>query len=128
MDATGSRKQFSQAIHARVCHNCRSIRQDLACGLVGSVCPIETNIRDILQIAGYARGDRGQAYMRELRSTACAACEQWADQARCPADAAARCAVNRYLELVFEAIDDVQKWAPVKPAPAKPARALAAAN
>jgi hypothetical protein len=111
MDATRRQALFSRAIHSRVCHNCDELREDKVCGLAGGTCPIETNIRDILQIAGYVQGDRGQAYMRELRSTACAACERWADPSRCPADAAARCAVNRYLELVFDAIDDVAEKA-----------------
>jgi hypothetical protein len=118
MEATGKLERFSKAIHSRVCHNCDKLGEDQSCGLVESICPIETNIRDILQIAGYVQGDRGQPYIRELRSTACAACEQWADPSRCPADAAARCAVNRYLDLVFEAIDDVQEKVKVESSPA----------
>ncbi|MDD4889912.1 MAG: hypothetical protein PHU85_08260 [Phycisphaerae bacterium] len=102
-------QRYLKAIRSRVCHSCSDLMPDRICGLRERICPIEGHLRDIVQIAHCISGDRAGPYVRELRSTVCAACDHSQTSGVCPRNKRQACPMDKYFMLVFEAIADVHE-------------------
>lgn len=102
-------RRFLKAIRGRVCHNCDDLLPTKGCRRRGRGCPVDMHLRDVVRIAGAARGQTADAYALELRNTACAACGVGVRMEDCPPRRRANCAIDRYLMCVFEAIADVHE-------------------
>ena len=103
----GVQQRYLKAIHAKVCRSCSKFMPQRDCGLAGRACPVEQNIREIVQIAPYVRGPAERSYAQELRDSVCAACGS--NKGPCGVSELIDCPLDRYLATVFQAIDEVQE-------------------
>lgn len=100
-------ERYLKAIQARVCRNCVDLLSDGTCGLHERVCPVERNLREIVQIVHHVSSESIQPYIDELRRVVCNNCENEDLEGHCPLRDSAGCALDRYFIMVIEAIEDV---------------------
>ena len=99
---------FLAAIQQRVCSVCMDQRDDGSCGLHGRVCAIEKHLPAVVAALSAIDSDRMDDYVMALESQVCGQCEQ--DTAgRCALREKGDCALNAYLSLVVDAIQDVRR-------------------
>ncbi len=102
-------QRYLQAIQTRVCRNCTDLLADGTCGLHDRVCPVERNLREIVQIVHHISSESIQPYLDELRRVVCTNCENEDEAGHCSLRDDAGCALDRYFVMVIEAIEDVHE-------------------
>ena len=105
----GVEQRYLRALRSRVCLHCQDLIDGRLCGLSERACPVERNLREILQIVHHYQADTIQPYLNELRRIICSACDEQAADGRCPLRDQANCALDRYFALVLETIEDVHE-------------------
>lgn len=108
---------YMQAIRRRVCSACLDSRDDGSCGLTGRACAIETHLPGVVQAVLGTRSRRMDDYVASLRAQVCNRCEQQTPDGHCALRGATDCALDSYLYLVVEAIEEVD--GPLLPAEGK---------
>jgi hypothetical protein len=106
-DSTGRYQAFMEAIRQRVCAVCLDQRDDGACGLQGRTCAIEKHLPSVVAAVSAIESDRMDEYVQAIEAQVCAGCEEQAGHA-CALRKHGECALDTYLYLVVEAIQEVK--------------------
>jgi len=104
------------ALRERVCSVCLDRRDDGSCGLSGGhTCALEAHLPRILEVVQTVHSPRMDEYVEAIRQRVCGVCEQDA-QGGCRARNDGACALDAYLPLVVEAIEEAQRTLKERPA------------
>jgi hypothetical protein len=99
---------YHDAIMRRVCSVCLDQRADGTCGLANRTCAIEEHLPLILNAVLSVRSDRMDDYVDAIKTHVCAQCGTEDACGRCRLRDRGECALDTYLYLVVEAIEEVQ--------------------
>jgi hypothetical protein len=114
--AKAEREQgYLQALRSRVCAVCLDARDDGSCGLAGRTCAIEEHLPAIATAIAATRSRHLEDYVDAIRAEVCSRCRHQDASGICELRNAADCALESYLYLVVEAIEDVE--GPLLPMP-----------
>ena len=98
---------YREAIRRRVCSVCLDSRDDGTCGLSGRVCALETHLPQLVAILASLESPRLDDYAAAVRAQVCSRCESRQPQGTCQLREAAVCALDAYLPLVLDAVEEV---------------------
>jgi hypothetical protein len=97
------------ALRATVCSVCLDRKDDGTCGLSGGhTCGLEAHLPRILEVVETVHSSRMDEYVEAIRQRVCVVCEQEA-QGVCRLRNEGACALDTYLPLVVEAIEEAQR-------------------
>lgn len=102
---------YWDAIRRRVCGVCLDQKDDGACGLTGRVCAIDTHLAGIVATVVAVQSDRMDDYVSAIQSQICGRCAQQDEQGRCGLRDKGECALDTYLYLVVDAVQEVREAA-----------------
>ena len=109
MGTIGSRYDlFRDAIQKRVCSVCLDQRDDGSCGLSHRSCAIEAHLPRIVEAVAAIESDRMDEYVAAIEAEVCAHCEDGPGPV-CRLRERGECALDTYLYLVVEAVEEVVK-------------------
>ena len=100
-------REYLEAIRLKVCSVCLDSRDDRTCGLSGRVCAIEKHLPRLVEVLSEIDSPRMDDYVAAIRAQVCASCDQQDDSGRCDLRAQAACALDAYLSLVVDAVEEV---------------------
>jgi hypothetical protein len=95
-----------EAIQEKVCAVCLDQADDGTCGLAGRTCPIERFLPDLAAIASSVESSRMDEYVSAVEATICARCPDQDMLGRCDLRARGQCALNAYLPLVVDVLEE----------------------
>lgn len=98
---------YSDAIRARVCAVCLDSRDDKSCTLSGRVCAIEAHLPRLVVALSSITSSRIDEYEAAIRADVCSQCAHQDAQGACALREGANCALEAYLPLVLDAVEDV---------------------
>ena len=101
--------EYREAIRARVCAVCLDSRDDRSCGLSGRDCAIEAHLPRLVGALMSVHSPRVEDYEAAIRAQVCDSCEEQDASGRCTLRDNAECALEAYLSLVLDAVDDVNE-------------------
>lgn len=104
----GRRESYMKAIRSRVCAVCLDARDDGSCGLTGRSCAIEEHLPGVAAAIATTRSRRIDDYIDAIRAQVCSCCRHQDAAGVCALRGASDCALETYLSLVVEAIEDVE--------------------
>ena len=108
MKAADARSQeYLDAIRKNVCAVCLDGRDDRSCGLSGRVCAIEAQLPRLVSALCSVSSSKLEDYEAALREQVCSACQQQDAAGRCELRDHGDCALDAYLLLVLDAVDEV---------------------
>ena len=97
------------ALRETVCAVCLDRRDDGSCDLSGGrTCALEAHLPRIIEIVQTVHSPRMDEYVEAIRQRICAVCEHDA-QGVCRARDDGACALDAYLPLVVEAIEEAER-------------------
>jgi hypothetical protein len=99
---------FRDAIRRRVCSTCLDQRDDGTCGLSHRTCAIEAHLPGIVEAIGAVHSDKMDDYIAAIEAQVCSQCENGPGTA-CVLRKQGECALDTYLYLVVEAVEEVVK-------------------
>jgi hypothetical protein len=99
---------YRDAILSRVCASCLDQRSDGSCGLTNRTCAIEQHLPRIVEAVLSVQSDRMDEYTDAIKAVVCAECAQQDPQGRCRLRDRGECALDTYLYMVVEAVDEVR--------------------
>jgi hypothetical protein len=100
---------YMEAIRRRVCAVCLDGRDDRSCGLTGRVCAIEAHLPQVVAALSAVQSGSMLDYEAAIRAQVCPGCEHQDDQGTCRLRDHADCALDAYLSLVLDAVEDVNQ-------------------
>jgi hypothetical protein len=112
---TDRERSYLQAVRRKVCSVCLEARDDGSCGLTGRTCAIEEHLPAIAAAIAATRSRHLEDYVDAIRAEVCDRCRHQDASGVCELRSAADCALESYLYLVVEAIEEVE--GPLLPAP-----------
>ena len=98
---------YMEAIRSRVCAVCIDGRDDRSCGLSGRLCAIEAHLPRLVGALSSLESSRMEDYEAAIRAQVCAACEHQDFQGHCALRDKADCALDAYLSLILDAVEEV---------------------
>jgi hypothetical protein len=101
-------RAYWEAIQRRVCHVCLDQRDDGSCGMSGRLCAIEGHLPGVVEAICAVESDSMDDYVTAIRAHVCGRCEEQDAQERCGARDKGLCALDAYLFLVVDAIQEVK--------------------
>jgi hypothetical protein len=104
--------EYREAIRLHVCAVCLDSRDDLSCGLVGRMCPIEQHLERLVRVLEALDSPRLDDYAAAIREKVCSQCSSCAADGSCNLRDAAACSLDAYLPLVLDAVEDVRRRRP----------------
>jgi hypothetical protein len=108
---------YWQAFKEWVCSACLDCRDDGECGLPRTrTCALKQHLPLIVETAHRTKSRRVDDYLAAIENRVCTQCPQQDALGVCAVRDHAECALNSYLSLVLDAIDDVDQK-PAAPAP-----------
>lgn len=100
---------YWDAIRRKVCSVCLDQADDGSCGLTkGRICGIEAHLPRVVEAILSIESDRMDEYVDAIRAQVCARCENQDATGYCRYREKGECALDTYLYLVVEAIEDVK--------------------
>lgn len=109
-DWAGENAPYWQAFKTWVCASCLDQRDDGECGLPHDrVCALKQHLPLIIETAHRTKSRRMEDYLQAIEHTVCTQCPQQQASGTCQLRDHAQCALNTYLSLVLDAIDDVDR-------------------
>lgn len=99
--------EYREAIRRRVCTVCLDSRDDGSCGLTGRICALEAHLPRLVTVLADLGSPRLDDYVAAVRSEICSRCESRAPRGACALRETAACALDAYLPLVLDAIEEV---------------------
>lgn len=100
--------KYREAIHEKVCKRCIELAEDGVCGLTGhDQCGVELHLPDIVKVVQSVKSLQLKDYVEELRKVVCGKCKNKNMDGTCQLRSDADCGLDRYFELVVEAIEEV---------------------
>lgn len=104
------------ALRDTVCAVCLDRKDDGSCGLSGGrTCGLEAHLPRILEVVETVHSSRMDEYVEAIRQRVCVVCEQDA-QGVCRLGNDGACALDAYLPLVVQAIEEAQRTLKERPA------------
>jgi hypothetical protein len=101
-------RRYAEAIRRRVCSVCLDARDDGRCGLTGRTCAIEDHLPGVADAIAATRSRRLEDYLAAIRARVCSRCRHQDAAGACELRGDGDCALEPYLYLVVEAIEDVE--------------------
>ena len=100
---------FREVLKERVCAICFDRRDDGTCGLPGGrTCAIEAHLPEILRALEAVESFDLSPYVESIRTQVCPSCSQ-DEYGRCAFRENFDCAVDNFLYLIVEVIEDVKR-------------------
>lgn len=100
-------EEYIAAIRSRVCAVCLDSRDDKSCGLTGRVCALEAHLPRLVAALSSVESTRLVDYETVIRAQVCANCDNQDGQGQCALRVDASCALEAYLSLVLDAVEEV---------------------
>jgi hypothetical protein len=101
--------EYMQAIRQRVCAVCLDSRDDNTCSLTGRICAVEAHLPRLVAALSSVQSTRMDEYAAAIRAQVCSSCEHEDASGRCELRDAAECALQSYLSLVLDAVEEVNE-------------------
>jgi hypothetical protein len=105
-------REYLEAIRLKVCSVCLDSRDDLSCGLTGRLCAIEAHLPRLVEVLSRIDSPRIDEYVLAVRNEICGGCRDQRADGGCELRASASCALDAYLPLVVDAIEEVNARRP----------------
>ena len=103
---------YQRTIMERICSVCVDRNADGSCGLDPRLeCQVEQHLPALLKLVSGVTSDRIGDYVERLRRNVCAICDQGNEDGTCEVRSRVDCALDRYLVLVVEAIEEAERRA-----------------
>jgi len=103
-------KTYERAVLDRICAVCIDRRDDGSCGLDPDLeCAVREHLPEIVKMVRGVTSDRIDDYVTRLRETVCRICDQAEGDGSCGPRDRVDCALDRYLSIVVEAIEQVDR-------------------
>jgi hypothetical protein len=100
---------YQRTIMERICGVCVDRNADGSCGLDPRLaCQVEQHLPELLKLVSGVTSDRIGDYVERVRRNVCTICDQGNADA-CEVRSQVDCALDRYLVLVVEAIEEVER-------------------
>jgi hypothetical protein len=100
---------YMEAIRRRVCAVCLDGRDDRSCGLTGRTCAVEEHLPQVVRALSAVSSGNMQDYEEALRAQVCSRCDHQDDRGVCRLRDRADCALDAYLSLVLDAVEEVNQ-------------------
>lgn len=100
------REELWDALQRKVCTVCLDARDDGTCGL-NRVCAMERHFQRVIDAVSKIQSPRMDEYYAVLEREVCANCAEQDPEGNCARRDNAECALNSFLPLVVEAIEEV---------------------
>jgi hypothetical protein len=99
--------ELEQILRGRICHVCSDRRDDGSCGLEKPAdCAIFRYLPEVARAIQTTESDDVTDYLRAIRSQVCSVCFQQAGDGSCEVREQVRCALDAYLILIVDAIEE----------------------
>jgi hypothetical protein len=99
--------ELEQILRARICSVCSDRREDGSCGLEEPKdCAIFRYLPEVARAIQATQSDDIEDYVRAIRSQVCSTCYQQAADGSCEMRQQVRCALDAYLILIVDAIEE----------------------
>jgi hypothetical protein len=103
----GSLADLEQILRARICRVCSYRREDGSCGLEKPAdCPLFQYLPQVVRAIQKTDSTDVSAYLGGIRSEVCSICPQQAADGSCELRDRVRCALDAYLLLIVDAIEE----------------------
>ena len=100
---------YQRTIMERICSVCVDRNADGTCGIDPRLeCQVEQHLPALLKVVSGVTSDRIGDYVERVRRNVCTICDQGNADA-CEVRSQADCTLDRYLVLVVEAIEEVER-------------------
>jgi hypothetical protein len=99
---------YRDAIRSRVCSVCLDQKDDGTCGLGQRQCAIEGHLPGIVEAVLAVESDTMADYEDAIRALVCSACGLEDERGRCRVRQGGECALDTYLYLIVEAVEQVR--------------------
>ena len=100
---------YTDAIRRRVCSVCLDAQDDGRCGLTKRVCAIEKHLPRVVETVLSVDSDRMDEYVAAIRAQVCGRCPEQSPEGPCELRNRGDCALDMYLFLVVDAIQEVRE-------------------
>ena len=100
-------EKYMQAIRSRVCGVCLDSRDNRSCGLTGRLCAIEGHLPRLVAALSSVESTHLEGYEAAIRAQVCSSCDNQDTQGRCALREDASCALDAYISLVLDAVEEV---------------------
>jgi hypothetical protein len=101
---------YREAIKNKVCSHCVDCTEERKCALTGEDrCGVEIHLEKIVQVVRSVKSARLEDYVKALRDRVCSQCKRQNLDGTCQLRNVAECGLDRYFELVVEAIEEVDR-------------------
>jgi len=109
--------ELEQILRARICRVCSDRREDGSCGLEKPAdCAIFRYLPELARAIQATESADVKDYVRSIRSQVCSICPQQAADGSCELRQEVRCALDAYLILIVDAIEEAIGKQPVSSA------------
>jgi hypothetical protein len=102
-------RTYMEAIRRHVCSVCLDRKDDGSCSLTGRVCAIEAHLPGLVKAILATKSRRMDEYYDAIRAQVCSGCQHQGEAGRCALRDAGDCALETYLPLLLDAIEDVDR-------------------
>ncbi len=100
-------QEYMDAIRRRVCGVCLDGRDDRSCGLTGRTCAVEDHLPSLVRALSSVQSPRLDDYAAAIREQVCSTCRCQDQRGRCELRYHGDCALDAYLSLVLDAVEEV---------------------
>ena len=98
---------YWNAIRQKVCSVCLDQANDGSCGLTRRTCAIEKHLPRLAQVLSSIDSPRMDEYVAAVQTQICSQCPEQDAEGRCDLRNAGECALDAYLFLVLEAVEEI---------------------
>ncbi|PIQ87019.1 MAG: hypothetical protein COV74_02420 [Candidatus Omnitrophica bacterium CG11_big_fil_rev_8_21_14_0_20_45_26] len=104
-------KRYRDAVRKKVCEHCIDYDHENAhCTLTGDKhCGVELYLENIVKVVQSVKAKELAEYVKLLRETVCHDCKNQEPDGSCQLRSESECGLDRYFELIVEAIEEVDK-------------------
>jgi hypothetical protein len=102
-------QKYREAVRKKVCQHCIDFAKEKdECALTEDErCGVEMFLEKIVEVVHFVHSDKLDDYVVVLRQKVCADCKSQSPDGICTLRTKAACGLDRYFELVVEAIEEV---------------------
>ena len=104
-----NRARYELAIRRKVCEHCIDLKENHQCALSEEdICSIRAYLDQIIEAVRSVKSQNMADYIEALRKKICEPCKHQKKDGSCELRDSRDCALDRYFELIIEAIEEVQ--------------------
>ena len=100
-------QEYLDVIRRNVCTVCLDGRDDRSCGLSGRTCAIESHLPALVRALSSIESSKLEDYETAIRAHVCSECVEQDAAGRCELRDNGNCALDAYLMLVLDAVEEV---------------------